>query len=128
MIYIDTSVALAELLAEDRRPDPKIWKQSLVSSRLLQYEVWTRLHARTLASSHGDAARELLGGVAFLELAPEVLARALDPLPGTTRTLDALHVASIEFLRSQRLPIELATFDGRMTTIARKLGIPLTSL
>ena len=128
MIYVDTSVALAELLAEDRRPDPALWAQSLVSSRLLQYEVWTRLHARTLASSHGDAARHLLSGMAFLELAPEVLARALDPLPGAARTLDALHVASIEFLRSQRVPIELATFDARMTAIARKLGIPLASL
>jgi hypothetical protein len=55
MIYVDTSVALAELLAEDRRPGDHFWNQTLVSSRLLEYEVWIRVHARKLARSHGDA-------------------------------------------------------------------------
>ena len=32
MIYVDTSVVLAELLAEDRRPDEDFWTQTLVSS------------------------------------------------------------------------------------------------
>ena len=59
MIYVDTSVALAELLAEDRRPGESFWNQTLVSSRLLEYEVWTRVHARKLARSHGEAARAL---------------------------------------------------------------------
>ena len=57
MIYLDTSVALAHLLAEDRRPPDALWGEELVSSRLLECELWTRLHARNLASSHGDLAR-----------------------------------------------------------------------
>ena len=76
MIYLDTSVALAHLLAEDRRPPASLWSKTLVASRLLEYEIWTRLHARDLADSHGDAARELVGRVALLELSPTVLARA----------------------------------------------------
>ena len=60
MIYLDTSVALAHLLAEDRHPPDQLWTEVLVSSRLLEYELWNRLHARGLAASHGAAARTLL--------------------------------------------------------------------
>lgn len=57
MIYFDTSVALAHLLAEDRQPPDTLWEETLTSSRLLEYEVWTPLHSRGLADSHGEAAR-----------------------------------------------------------------------
>jgi hypothetical protein len=53
VIYLDTSVALAHLLGETRRPADVLWRHPLVSSRLLQYELWTRLHARGLGGSHG---------------------------------------------------------------------------
>ncbi len=36
MIYLDSSVALAHLLAEDRFPSEDLWQQQLVSSRLLE--------------------------------------------------------------------------------------------
>ena len=67
MIYLDSSVALAHLLAEDRLPPEELWQQELVSSRLLEYEVWNRIHARRLDRSHGDAVRALIGRVALLE-------------------------------------------------------------
>jgi hypothetical protein len=123
MIYVDTSVVLAELLAEDRRPDARLWEQQLVSSRLLAYETWNRLHARGLGASHGDSARELIGRMALVELAPPVLERALDPFPVAVRTLDALHLASIEYLRAQRIPISLAAFDARLLAAAAALNI-----
>jgi uncharacterized protein len=128
MIYIDTSVALAQLLAEDRVPPETIWQETLVTSRLLEYELWNRLHAQRLAASHGELARELLQRLAFLELAPTVLARALEPFPMPVRTLDALHLASIEFLRTQRQDVSLATYDQRMAQAARRLRIPVTPL
>ena len=53
MIYLDTSVALAWLLTEDRRRPPSLWDRTLVSSRLLEYEIWTALHRRGHADSHG---------------------------------------------------------------------------
>ena len=59
MIYLDSSVALAYLLAEDRFPPEDLWKQQLVSSRLLEYELWNRIHALRLDRSHGDAVRAL---------------------------------------------------------------------
>jgi predicted nucleic acid-binding protein len=81
VIYLDTSVVLAHLLAEDRRPADTLWDDTLISSRLLEYEVWNRLHARGSAVTHGDMARELLQRLALLELAPPVLSRALEPFP-----------------------------------------------
>ena len=128
MIYVDTSVALAHLLAEDRSPPGTFWSESLVSSRLLEYELWTRLNARGLTTSHGEAARALLHRLALLELAPPVLARALEPFPVPVRTLDALHLASLEFLRSQRVSITLASYDVRLLDAAARLGIAITPL
>ncbi len=92
MIYLDTSVVLAQLLADDHRPPASLWDETLVASRLMEYEVWTRLHARDLAESHGEAASGLTGRVALLELSPSVLSRALDAFPVPVRTLDALHI------------------------------------
>ena len=123
MIYLDSSVLLAQLLAEDRKPDPSLWREPLVSSRVLEYEVWVRLHARGLAGSHGDAARELLAHVSLLELHPLVLARALEVFPSPVRTLDALHLASMEYLRGRRMTLRLATYDDRLRAAARSLGI-----
>lgn len=123
MIYLDTSVALAHLLAEDRVPPATLWDEDLVTSRLLEYELWTRLHARDLARSHGDAARRLLARLAFLELQPTVLERALEPFPAPVRTLDALHLASLTYLIERGHALELATYDERMRDAAGAMGI-----
>lgn len=128
MIYVDTSVVLAHLLTEDRSPPASFWQANLVSSRLLEYEVWTRLHARKLASSHGELARELIGRMAMIELTPIVLARATEPFAVAVRTLDALHLASIEFLRARGQAVELATYDQRMLAAAQTLEIRPASL
>jgi predicted nucleic acid-binding protein len=124
LIYLDTSVALAQLLAEDRIPPDSLWKETLVSSRLLEYEIWTRVNSRRLAASHGDAVRALLARVSLLELAPPVLSRALEPFPLPVRTLDALHLASIEFLRSRGQDLALASYDEKLSEAAGRLGFP----
>jgi hypothetical protein len=124
LIYVDTSVLLAHLLAEDQVPPESIWGETLVSSRLLEYEIWMRLHARGFDMRSADVIRHALGRIALLELAPPVLARALEPFPVKVRTLDALHLASIEFLRSRNQPVRLASYDRRMIAAAEALGIP----
>lgn len=128
MIYLDTSVAIAHLLAEDRRPPDRLWTETLVSSRLLEYEVWTRLNARRLGGSHGEAARRLVERLAILEMLPDVLARAIAPFPAPLRTLDALHLASIEFLRERGQKVQLASYDDRQLAAARSLGITVFSI
>jgi predicted nucleic acid-binding protein len=125
VIYLDTSVVLAYLLTEDRSLPETIWQELLISSRLLEYEIWNRIHARGLERSHGEAARSLIGRVALIEPAPPVLARALEPFPIPVRTLDGLHLASIEFLHDRRQTVELASYDERLLAGARALHIPL---
>jgi predicted nucleic acid-binding protein len=127
VIYIDTSVILAQLLAEDRAPAASLWAEALVSSRLLEYETWTRLNALGLAGTHGEDARALIGRVALLELQPQVLARALDPFPVGVRTLDALHLASLTFLKEQGQRVTLATYDDRLGSAAEALGFAVTA-
>src|SRR5207248_1700108 len=128
LIYVDTSVVFAQLLSEDDRPSPALWESTLVASRLVEYETWTKVNGDGLARSHGEAVRSLLGRISFLELSPIVLERALEPFPVRLRTLDALHIASLLFLRSRRVAVELATYDGRMIAAAKRLGVPLYEL
>jgi hypothetical protein len=125
VIYLDTSVALAQLLAEDHVPPPEFWDETLVASRLLEYEVWTRLHARGLGESHGDLARQLIHRLAVIELASPILGRALEPFPAPVRTLDALHLASLEFLRQHDPRVRVASYDERLLTAARAMKIPI---
>jgi len=99
-----------------------------VSSRLVEYETWVRLHALDAAESHGDAARALIGRIALLELSPIVLARVLEPFPVRVRTLDALHIASAEYLRTSRVEIVVATYDPRMAEASAAVGFDLHPL
>ncbi|MDE0135734.1 MAG: PIN domain-containing protein [Acidimicrobiaceae bacterium] len=130
MIYLDTSVVLAHLLGEDLQPPASIWEAELVSSRLVEYELWTRLNSAALGEAYDDAAQALLGRLALVELSPVVLARALQPFPGASavRTLDALHLATCDYLRNNSRRIELATYDRRMRATASAMGVPLLDL
>ena len=123
MIYLDSSVALAHLLAQDRFPSEALWDQPLVSSRLLECEVWNRINAHRLQNTHGDAVRNLIGRVAMIEMVGPVLARALQPFPVPVRTLDAIHLAAVEFVRAQKQIVQLASYDERLLAAARLLGI-----
>jgi predicted nucleic acid-binding protein len=128
LIYLDTSVALAYLWAEERSPPDTLWHELVVASRLLEYELWNRFHARGYGAVRGDEARALINRVTFVELAPSVLSRAREPFPVPVRTLDALHLASIEFLRARAQTVELASYDRRLVAGARALGIPILPL
>jgi predicted nucleic acid-binding protein len=125
VIYLDTSVALAALFAEARRPPDRLWREPLTASRLLEYELMVRIHHRGLGSSAAAAARALLAGMALVELDPKVLARALLPFVPPLRTLDALHLATMDFLRQQGQSVELATYDQRLAAAAAGFGFGL---
>jgi predicted nucleic acid-binding protein len=122
VIYIDSSVVLAQLFAEDRQPSATLWNQVLVSSRLLEYEVWNRALARSQRPDR-TAIVALLGKVDMTELSALALHRALDPFPVPVRTLDALHLATAVFLNAVSDPVLLASYDARMLNAARALGI-----
>ena len=119
----DLSRQFVYLLAEDRYPTHALWDQPIVSSRLLECEVWNRINTRRLADSHGDIVRSLIGRIAMIEMVPPVLKRALEPFPAPVRTLDAIHLAAIEFIRSHGASVQLASYDERLVGTARLMGI-----
>jgi len=125
VIYLDSSVALAAVFAETRQPPDALWSEPLISSRLLEYEVMTRMHARTLGSAAIDAVRVVIDATVLVELSPVVLARALEPFPVAVRTLDGLHLATMDFLRGRGQTVQLASYDQRLNAAAEALGFPL---
>jgi hypothetical protein len=76
VIYLDSSVAMARLLFELRSPPLPFWDRPMVSSRLLEYEVWNRMDAYDPNRSNQNAVRALLTGVQLMDMDRAVLARA----------------------------------------------------
>jgi len=64
----------------------------------------------------------------LVDLSRLVLGRALEPFPIRVRTLDGLHLATVDFLRTQGEPVELASYDNRLVAAARVLEIPIAAL
>ena len=86
------------------------------------------MHARGFGPAIGVSARALIGRLRLIALTPPVLARALQPFPVPVRTLDCLHLATIEFIRGEGGTVELASYDSRLLAAARALGIALSPL
>ncbi|MCY3671532.1 MAG: hypothetical protein OXH14_10695 [Alphaproteobacteria bacterium] len=122
MIYIDTSVALANLLAGDRQPPGSLWEEPLLSGRLLQYGMWILLHARGLVDTRGQAVRRLTGRVAMLDLPP------VGTGPGAVRTLDGLHLASCAYLGRTGTGVMLPSYGRHMNAVTRAMDISLFDL
>ena len=125
MIYVDSSIVLADLFDERRTVPDSFWREELVSSRLLEYEAWNRIHARELAQAKGERAKVLINHINFIEMTPEVLSRALRPFSIVLRTLDSLHVATLAHLYARDQSTALASYDKRMVAAAKSLDIPL---
>jgi predicted nucleic acid-binding protein len=128
VIYLDSSVVLAHLLMEERRPPAAFWEQIPVSSRLLEYEVWNRIWARGLGQSHREEVRASLAKIEMIELTRRSLRRALEPFPVGVRTLDALHLATMGFIHDGGESLQLASYDNRLIAAAQALGIALAAL
>jgi hypothetical protein len=128
VIYLDSSVVLARLLSEDRAPEDALFGEDAVASRLLQYEVWNRVHARAAGVVTDREVEAILKQVDFIEMTPAILVRALAPFPVPVRTLDSLHLATMIHLQSQGEEVELASYDRRMLAAAAALGIPTYEL
>jgi predicted nucleic acid-binding protein len=128
VIYVDSTVLLADLFAEPRSPPETLWDEDLASSRLLAYEVWSRINAYGLMISHSGRARGLLARVNLTEMSELALARAREPFPVAVRTLDALHLATMDFIRESGEPVRLASYDNRLITAAQALDITLAAL
>jgi hypothetical protein len=56
------------------------------------------------------------------------LARGLELFLVAVRTLDALHLATMDFIRERGEPIQLANYDNRLIASAGALGITPVAL
>ncbi len=125
MIYLDSSVLLAAVLAEDRQPQRRFWDQELTASWLTVYEVWNRMFARHAAESDRNEVARVLRMIPLIDLAPSTLARALVPFPIVVKTLDGLHLATMDCVRSTGSTVQLATYDRRLAQAAEAMGFAL---
>ena len=123
MIYIDASVLLSRIFSEPVSPPDTFWDNALTSSRLLVYEVWTRVYSRQPRILRRADVEMLLNRVELIALDERVLDRALHPYPVSLRTLDALHLATMNFLRALGEIVTLASYDHRLLAAAAALGI-----
>ncbi len=126
MTYVDTSVVLAWVLREPVCPPASFWGSHLVTSRLTEYECWVRIHAYGRAGSDGGALRTTLLSIGTVELDAAACARAFSPFPVPVRTLDALHLATADYLRAQGASVDLASYDERLCAAATALGFALS--
>ena len=67
--------------------------------------------------------RNLIGRVAMIEMVGPVLARALRPFPIPVRTLDAIHLSALEFIRDQKQRVELASYEKGQRCPAYAFGL-----
>jgi len=73
-------------------------------------------------------ARQFLDRVSLYDMTGKILARALEPFPIAVRTLDSLHLATMDFLRARGLTLSLATYDKRLAAAAIAIGFSLAEL
>ena len=64
----------------------------------------------------------------MIELSRVSLRRALEPFPVGVRTLDALHLATMDFIRDGGEAVQLASDDNRLIAAAEALGITIATL
>ena len=123
MIYLDSSVVLARVFAEARSPADAFWWQRFTSSKRLEYEVMNRVNQRAYVAQRAGNARVLIDNVELIELSPIVLARALSPFPTPVKTLDGLHLATMDYLRANGQTFRLASYDKRLIAAAEAIGV-----
>lgn len=124
-LYLDAS-ALVKLVvaeAETAALTTFVERQGVLTSCSL-----ARVEVVRAVTAHGaDAvatARELIAMLDLVQLDDELLELAGD-LGGTLRSLDAVHVAAA--LELGDALEALVTYDGRMISAARSLGLPVAS-
>lgn len=122
MIYVDSSVLLASLLEEARRPDDAFWNAPRIASRLTDLEVRVRATGRLLPRAAASDVEELMARVQFVEITPQSVGLLYVQPPTKLRTLDAIHLATLDYLNREMARIPLASYDRRMLEAARDMG------
>ena len=120
-MYVDSSVVLATVFAETRRPDDRFWTGPRFASRLADIEVRVRVVGRAPRGSVEDV-EAVLAHLQFVEMSAAALSLLYTNPPAGVRTLDAIHLATLEHLHRTGRTMPLATYDRRLATAAQAMG------
>jgi len=126
LVYLDTS-AFMKLVADEAESAAlrrHLRRGRLRTSAVLLQTEALRAAAR-LSAEHLALARELLRGLALIQMDRQAYAAAGIVAPSDLRSLDALHVAAALTL-GQDLA-EFITYDSRMIAAARSHGVRVVS-
>jgi predicted nucleic acid-binding protein len=131
--YLETSALLAAVLEQDATlSDAVLGGARFVVSELTLLEArraLVRLRAMgTVSTADVERLRSRLEQVALrcdvIRMHPSVLARCVQPFPvEPVRTLDAIHLATLELLASEWADVRVSTRDRRVATNAEALGL-----
>lgn len=122
MIYVDSSVVLASVFEEARRPDDRFWTGPRFASRLTDLEVRVRATKSSLGSDVAADVEQLLSQIRFVEITPATVHLLYTNPPSGVRTLDAIHLATLVHLRRSAHDILVATYDRRLASTAAAMG------
>lgn len=122
MIYVDSSVALAEIFAEDHRPPQEFWKGVLVASQLTDLEVRSRAAASGSVGTYAPAIDRMASRFNFLGITGDALELLYAGRTAGLRTLDAIHLSTLHFLNRGLQRVPLATYDRRLAAAAAAMG------
>lgn len=124
--YLDTS-AFMKLVAEEAESAAlrRHLRRGHLRTSAILLETEALRAASRLSAEHLAVARQLLRGLALIQLDRPLYAMAGTLAPPELRSLDALHVAAALAL-GQDLA-DFITYDSRMIAAARNHGLPVVS-
>ncbi|MEW6321487.1 MAG: type II toxin-antitoxin system VapC family toxin [Acidobacteriota bacterium] len=131
MKYVDASAVLRVLFAEPGPRVPLARGDVVVSSELLEVEVFRAVDRERLVGRLDDRQtavkrKELVDLVAMLDLMRvdrAVIDRAKATFAVNVRTIDAIHVATAETLVAEGIDVEFWTHDDRQRLAALSRGL-----
>jgi hypothetical protein len=81
-----------------------------------------------LGQSHREEVRASLAKIKMIELTRRSLRRALELFPIGVRTVDPLHLATMDFICDGGLSVRLASNDNRLIAATQAPGFTLAAL
>jgi hypothetical protein len=135
-LYLDSSCVLRILFGERGARAPLGKNVVAVSSRLAEVECFRALDRARLTGALNDAetakkTRELEGILSRAHLVPlsdDVVSLARATFPVSVRALDALHVATAQWLATETGPLQFWTHDGRQAIAATTRGLDVRGI
>jgi predicted nucleic acid-binding protein len=123
-LYVDSSVLVALLSVDDpQRAAARSWtadpRVRMLTSVLAEVEVERALARRNAPRSVHAAARRLLSRTHLVQVTSDIRKVAATVRPASTRSLDAVHVATAMLAEVQ----QFASLDVRQTVAAEEMGL-----